>query len=152
LPSAALAQGSGSAPPAGGGEAGQIVIGTIVMALLTAGVLGLVSSHRNGRTTALQRLADFSGRPVGLPGRAAPPPAIAGGSLIVAVLGMYWDISIHLDQGRDAGPFANAAHYLILAGLFGITVAGLFAMALPKNKATPTSVELPILHWMAPLG
>jgi len=79
-PTAALAQGSGSSPPAGGGETGQIVIGTIVMALLTAAVLGLVSAHRSGRTMALQRLADFSGRQVGLPGWAALPLAIAGGS------------------------------------------------------------------------
>ena len=33
---------------------------------------------------------------------------------------MYWDISLHIDDGRDAGPLANPAHYLILAGLFGI--------------------------------
>ncbi len=152
LPGAALAQSGTGSPPAGGGESGQIVIGTIVMALLTAGVLGIISAHRSGRTMALQRLADFSGRQVGLPGWTALPLAIAGGSLIIAVLGMYWDISIHIDQGRDEGPFANASHYLILIGLFGITVAGLVAMALPKQKPTPAAVELPILHWKVPLG
>ena len=152
LPGAALAQGGTGAPPAGGGETGQIAIGTLVMAAISALVLGLVIAHRKERTQALQRLADFSGRQIGLPGWCALPLAIAGSSLIIAVLGMYWDISIHLDQGRDEGPFANASHYLILIGLFGITVAGLFAMALPKKKATPTSVELPGVKWQVPLG
>ena len=64
---------------------------------------------------------------------------------------MYWDISIHLDQGRDEGPFANASHYLILIGLFGITAAGLLAMALPKHKPSPSAVRLPN-GWQVPLG
>ena len=41
---------------------------------------------------------------------------------------MYWDISLHIDAGRDAGPLANPAHYLILAGLFGI-----FSRRLPRD-------------------
>ena len=41
---------------------------------------------------------------------------------------MYWDISLHIDNGRDAGPLANPAHYLILAGLFGIFTAGFLAI------------------------
>ena len=32
---------------------------------------------------------------------------------------MYWDISLHIDNGRDPGPLANPAHYLILVGLYG---------------------------------
>ena len=142
-PGFALAQSGTGSPPAGGGETGQIFIGTLVMGALTVAVLALVRAHRKGTTQILQRAADFAGRQFGLPGWAGLPLAIAGTSLIVAVLGMYWDISIHLDQGRDEGPFANASHYLILAGLFGITVAGLFAMTLPKTKATPTSREVP---------
>ena len=52
----------------------------------------------------------------GLPGWAALPAGIAAVALNVALLGMYWDISLHIDNGRDAGPLANPAHYLILAG------------------------------------
>ena len=43
-----------------------------------------------------------------------------GVALLTAVLGMYWDISLHIDNGRDAGPLANPAHYLILIGLYGV--------------------------------
>ena len=50
---------------------------------------------------------------------------------------MYWDISLHIDDGRDPGPLANPAHYLILVGLFGIFVAGFLAIVLPERQAEP---------------
>jgi hypothetical protein len=151
-PGAAMAQGSGSAPPAGGGAIDQVVIGTIVALIITGLFLAMIAAHRSGRIQFLGNLAAFSQRVSGLPGWVALPLSVAGGSLIIAVLGMYWDISIHLDQGRDEGPFANAAHYLIIVGLFGITAAGLLAMALPKEaRPTPTSVKLPN-GWQVPLG
>ena len=64
---------------------------------------------------------------------------------------MYWDISLHIDQGRDPGPLANPAHYLILFGLFGIFAAGFLAMAIPKEKPCPTAIRL-YEGWDAPLG
>ena len=150
-PGGAMAQGSGS-PPAGGGAGDQIAIGTIVALVITGLFLLLIRAHRNGRTAVLENLSAFSQRTSGLPGWCSLPLAVAGGSLIIAVLGMYWDISIHIDQGRDEGPFANAAHYLILIGLFGITAAGLLAMALPKQKPSPTSRKLAGPGWQVPLG
>ncbi|MEJ7656555.1 MAG: hypothetical protein WKF33_05955 [Thermoleophilaceae bacterium] len=30
----------------------------------------------------------------------------------------------HIDDGRDAGPFANTSHFFILAGLGGIVLSG----------------------------
>ena len=53
---------------------------------------------------------------------------LLGVSLLTAVLGMYWDISLHIDNGRDAGPLANPAHYLILVGLYGMLLAGVLTM------------------------
>ena len=38
---------------------------------------------------------------------------------------MYWDISLHIDNGRDPGPLANPAHYFILFGLYGDLRRGL---------------------------
>ena len=74
------------------------------------------------------------------------------GSLAVAVLGMYWDIAIHIDEGRDPGPLANAAHYFILLGLFGIFFAGLLSICLPlSGKPSDASVKL-TGDWYAPLG
>jgi hypothetical protein len=142
---------AGGSPPAGGGETSQIAWGTLVAGLVTCGFLALVIAHRKGKTDVLDRLGNLAGRLEGMPPWAALPLLVGSGSLLIAVLGMYWDISIHLDEGRDPGPFANAAHYLILIGLFGITASGILAMALPKHKTGPTSVEMRD-GWWVPLG
>jgi hypothetical protein len=145
-----LAQG-GSSPPAGGGSMGQVIGGTIGAILITAGMFALVLGHRSGRVKVLQRLADFSERQTGLPGWSALPLSILGGSLIIAVFGMYWDISTHLDAGRDEGPFANVSHYFILAGLFGIFFAGLVGIFLPKERPGRAAINVPGVGY-APLG
>ncbi|MGN6664824.1 MAG: hypothetical protein ACTHK6_11570 [Solirubrobacterales bacterium] len=140
-----------AAPPAGGAELGQIVIASVAAMIVTAALLYLGLGHRSGRVTVLQRLADRSERLSGFPGWVAFPSFVSSLSLLTAVFGMYWDISIHIDNGRDPGPLANPAHYFILAGLFGIFSAGFFAMVLPKEK--PSSVAIRIgRDWWAPLG
>ena len=151
IPALALAQGGTGSPPAGGGAIDQVAIGTVVSGLLTAGMFALVLAHRAGKTAVLARLSDFSAGLTGLPGWAALPLGILGGSLVIAVFGMYWDIATHIDAGRDEGPFANASHYFILAGLFGIFFAGLVAIFLPKER--PGRAALRIAEgWYAPLG
>jgi len=140
-----------AAPPAGGAELGQIVIATVAATIVTCGLLYLGLGHRSRRVKILQRLADHAERTSGFPGWVAFPSAVATVSLLTAVFGMYWDISLHIDNGRDPGPLANPAHYFILAGLFGIFSAGFFAMVLPKEK--PSSVAVRIgRDWWAPLG
>ena len=65
---------------------------------------------------------------------------------------MYWDISLHIDNGRDAGPLANPAHYLILIGLYGVIVAGVLSIALAgRERPTKTAVHLGG-DWWAPVG
>jgi hypothetical protein len=146
-----IAQGGGGSKSAGGGAAGQVIGGTIGGIVVTAAMFALVLGHRSGRTRVLDRLAAYSERQTGLPGWAALPLAILGGSLIIAVFGMYWDISTHLDAGRDEGPFANASHYFILAGLFGIFFAGLVAIFLPRERPGRAAIKVPSVGY-APLG
>ena len=64
---------------------------------------------------------------------------------------MYWDISLHIDNGRDAGPLANPAHYLILAGLFGVFASGVLAIVLPQERPGPGAVRI-ARGWYAPAG
>ena len=64
---------------------------------------------------------------------------------------MYWDISLHVDQGRDAGPLANPAHYLILIGLYGVFAAGCLALALPEEKPGPAAIKI-TRDWYVPVG
>jgi hypothetical protein len=140
-----------TAPPAGGAEIAQIVIATTAATIVTCALLYLGLGHRSGRVKVLQRLADHSERVSGFPGWVAFPSAVATVSLLTAVFGMYWDISVHIDNGRDAGPLANPAHYFILAGLFGIFSAGFFAMVLPRERPSTVAIRLG-RDWWAPLG
>jgi hypothetical protein len=137
--------------PAGGAATADIVLATAGATVLTLAVLALGWAHRAGRITFLRRLGRFAEARSGLPAWAALPGAIAGVALIVAVFGMYWDISLHIDNGRDAGPLANPAHYFILAGLFGIFVAGFLAVILPEGRPGRTAVRI-IGDWYAPVG
>ena len=34
--------------------------------------------------------------------------AVAGGALVMAAFGFYWDVATHIDNGRDPGPFPGA--------------------------------------------
>src|SRR4051812_27205004 len=106
------------AKPAGGAAVGQIVIATTFATIVTVALLWLCNGHRKGTVPWLGRWSAFANRVSGLPGWAALPIGVAATSLHIALLGMYWDISLHIDKGRDPGPLANPAHYLILGGLF----------------------------------
>ena len=140
-----------ASPPAGGAELGQVVIATVGGMLATAVLLVLVAGHRTGRITVFSRLAAVAERATGMPGWAALPGAVLIVALSIAVFGMYWDISIHIDEGRDPGPLANPAHYFILAGLFGVLFAGVMSIALPLRGAGRAEVTLPN-RWRAPVG
>ncbi|HXE99366.1 MAG TPA: hypothetical protein VN458_03395 [Solirubrobacterales bacterium] len=137
--------------PAGGAALDQVAIATGAALALSAAISWLGMGHRSGRVPYLGRAAGFTERASGLPGWAALPSALAAASLLVALLGMYWDISLHIDAGRDAGPLANPAHYLILAGLFGIFSAGYLAICLPKERPGPAAVHI-VGDWYAPVG
>lgn len=151
LPASALAQTSGEAAPAGGAETAQIAIASGVATLLTLALLALGLGHRSGRVPLLGRAARTAAAIARLPTWAALPVAIAAGSLLCAVFGLYWDVSLHIDNGRDPGPLANPSHYFILAGLFGIFSAGWFAIVLPEGKPSSTSVHIG-RDWDAPVG
>jgi len=96
-------------------------------------------------------VADYSERQWGVPSWVALSGEIASVSLLVALLGMYWDISLHIDNGRDPGPLANPAHYLILFGLFGIFVAGFFAIMMGDHRGGSSMVKR-ASSWKIPIG
>ncbi|HZO06908.1 MAG TPA: hypothetical protein VFB52_11015 [Solirubrobacterales bacterium] len=146
-----IAQTSQAAPPAGGAELFQIALASVAAAFLTVALLYVGFGHRSGRVAILGRLAADAERRTGLPGWAALPAGIATVSLLTALFGMYWDISLHIDNGRDAGPLANPAHYFILTGLFGIFTAGFIAMVLPQGRPSTAAIRLG-RDWWAPLG
>ena len=140
-----------SGASAGGGAIAEVVIGTVASLAVVGAMVWLASAHRRGKTQVLNRLGTFAERHSRLPGWAIVPISVQASSLLIAVFGMYWDISTHLDAGRDPGPFANASHYFILVGLFGILFAGVLAVVMPSRQPGPAAVPLPLgLH--SPLG
>jgi hypothetical protein len=137
--------------PAGGAATQDIVLATAGAMILTTFVVVLGVLYRSGKIAWLQKLADFSERQWGLPAWVALSGEIASASLLVALLGMYWDISLHIDQGRDPGPLANPAHYLILFGLFGVFVAGFFAIMLGDGRGGSSMIKR-ASSWKIPIG
>ena len=137
--------------PAAGAPTGDLIGAGIVgfVALVALGVFGVL--HRSGRVKLLTRVGDFSTRASGLPAWAAIPAAVTGVSLLVAVFGFYWDVSTHIDNGRDPGPFANPSHYLIIFGLAGIALAGYLAILLGSSDSDPAPVEIRA-GWRVPVG
>src|SRR5687767_5940399 len=147
----AYAQSTGN-EPAGGAAIGEAIGATAGALVATALVIVLIRGHRNGSIGALNSFGNWAERQTGLPAWASVPSILLGIALLVAVLGMYWDISLHIDNGRDAGPLANPAHYLILVGLYGVLVAGVMSMVLAgKERPAKTAIHLGG-DWWAPVG
>jgi len=142
---------AGTDSPAGGAATGEVVGATLGAMIATAVLIWLCARYRRGESRLLQFGNDISERLSGLPGWAALPAGIAGGALLIALFGMYWDISLHIDHGRDEGPLANPSHYFILVGLFGIFAAGVLAVVLPRERPGPAAVRI-TRGWHAPVG
>jgi hypothetical protein len=137
--------------PAGGAAVGEAIGATAGAVVVTAAIALLIAGHRSGRVGLLDRLASAAERASGLPRWAALPSMLLGLSLLTAVLGMYWDISLHIDNGRDDGPLANPAHYLILIGLYGVLLSGVLTAALADGRPSRTAVALGG-GWWIPAG
>ncbi|GAC1410055.1 MAG: hypothetical protein NVSMB60_31710 [Mycobacterium sp.] len=136
----------------GGGAALDQVIGmSIVAVIVTVGLLWIGYLHRQRRITWLMDLAEYFARKFKRPPWVALPMALFIATLICALFGFIWDVSLHIGNGRDPGPLANPAHYFILFGLFLLFVAGCMACVLPYDKPGASAVRI-TRDWYAPVG
>jgi hypothetical protein len=136
----------------GGGAALNQVIGmSIAAAVVFAALVWIGYLHRNRRITWLVRLSEAFGRRFKRPPWVALPVAMFISTIICALFGFIWDVSLHIGNGRDPGPLANPAHYFILVGLFGMFVAGMVAVVLPYEKPGRAAVRI-TRNWYAPVG
>jgi hypothetical protein len=111
--------------------------------LLTAALLVIGLRYRANRMPLLDTIAAPFAWLLRVPRWAALPVALATGSLVLAGAGFYWDVSVHIDRGRDPGPFGTPAHYPILIGLFGIFAAGWLAIVMSRGQeARRTGIRL----------
>ena len=137
--------------PAGGAPTEDLVPATIVAVIGLAALSWIAVRYRRGGAGLVRKAAAEASAVSGLPEWAALPTGIAGTSLVIAVFGFYWDVSTHIDNGRDSGPFANPAHFFILAGLVGIALAGYLAVLLGSKADTPAAVRIAD-DWSVPVG
>ncbi|WNG87401.1 hypothetical protein C6A87_027285 [Mycobacterium sp. ITM-2016-00317] len=148
-----LAQSSGG-DEGGGAALSEIIALTVAGGVVAAVLLWIGWLHRNHKITWLARLADWFGRRFKRPSWVALPIALFITSIICALFGFIWDVSLHIGNGRDDGALASPAHYFILIGLFGIFVAGCTAMVLPRgadDRPGPAAVRITD-DWYAPVG
>ena len=122
---------------AGGAATTELIAMTIGLTIAFGALLAIGESYRRARRGPLAFFAPFSERVSGLPAWAAIPLAVTGVSLVGALFGYMWDVSIHIADGRDEGPLANPSHYFILAGLYGVIAAGYLSTVLPKRGEVP---------------
>src|SRR4051812_11983507 len=139
--------------PAGGAAIGQVIGLSIAAAIVTTILLAIAWAHRTRRIEWFQKAGERLGARTGEPGWSSIPVLFVGSSLIVALLGFMWDVSLHAGRGRDAGPLANPAHYLILYGLFALFVAGMSAVVYPRDGEKPGIASVRITRqWYAPVS
>ncbi|MUL83147.1 MULTISPECIES: hypothetical protein [unclassified Mycolicibacterium] len=143
---------SAAAGNGGGGAALDQVIGMSVVAMIVSvALLWIGYLHRNRRITWLNDFAEWLGRKFHRPPWVALQVFLFTATIICALFGFIWDVSLHIGKGRDPGPLANPAHYFILFGLFLLFIAGSMAIVLPYDKPGPAAIRI-TRSWYAPVG
>src|ERR1700752_227773 len=137
-------------PPAGSAPLDQVIIASVVGMLLAVGLIIVGYRYRAGGMPQLDAVAAPLSRLLGVPSWAALPSAVATLGVGLAGFGVYWDVSVHIDRGRDPGPFGTPAHYPILVGLFLVFAAGWLALVMARgDDAGNTGIRLTEL-WTVP--
>jgi hypothetical protein len=136
----------------GGGAALDQVIGmSVAAAIISAALLWIGYLHRQRRITWLKNLAERLGTKFKRPPWVALQVFLFTATIIAALFGFIWDVSLHIGKGRDPGPLANPAHYFILFGLFLLFIAGTLSMVLPYDKPGKAAVRI-TRTWYVPVG
>ena len=135
----------------GGAAIGQVIGMTVVAVAIGALLCWLGYLHRARKISWVNDVAEYAGRKFKRPPWVAVPLTLFIATLICALFGFIWDVSLHIGKGRDPGPLANPAHYFILVGLFLLFVAGCAAIILPYEKPGPFAVRI-TKDWYAPVS
>ncbi len=120
----------------------QVAIVTGFVSLMYGALAVLLWRERTGRITLVGRLADTIGRLDGVPRWAAITPYLHAISLLACAFGVWWDIAVHIDRGRDTGPFGTPGHYPIFFGILGVIVSGVLPIALARKPLPALTIKL----------
>jgi hypothetical protein len=61
--------------------------------------------------------------------------------LLVAAVGLYWDVAWHVDFGRDIGTLFTPPHVTILLGLGGLIFASVISISFATAQEAPTKLR-----------
>jgi hypothetical protein len=129
--------------PARGVDLAQVLPVTAVLAALGAALIVACVLYRRGRLPWLERALARLEQASGSPAWVVVPSAVGGLSLMTAGFGFYWDVAVHIDNGRDQNPFGTPAHWPIVVGLCGLVVAGILALTLDRDADGGAALRLP---------
>ncbi|HYI46293.1 MAG TPA: hypothetical protein VE174_12620 [Actinomycetota bacterium] len=93
----------------------------------------------------MERVDDF----FGIPRWAWLPTVVGLLDLAVAAFGYYWDVTWHIEKGRDEQIF-TLPHTMIIVGLLGVGACGLLAHRLYTKAGAPSGIR--ILRWTTAPG
>ena len=138
-------------PTAGGAAFGEILIAGAMAGVVMLAFGWVVLRERQGHLTLVGRLADKISEYDGLPRWVGLPAYLCIASLLTAGWGVWWDVPIHMQNGRDEGPLANPSHYPIFLGILGFLHAGILSIGLARDPLPRRTLRLS-KSWRAPMG
>lgn len=123
----------------------QIALVSVISGVLSLAVIYMLWRYRNGKSGVLSFAGGLAERLTGLPAWSIVPVAVAITGGAVALLGVTWDVALHIDNGRDEGPLGTAGHYPILIGLLLMYTGGMLAVGMPPSdarKSSPAAIKI----------
>lgn len=119
---------------------------------LTLFAFGRTNDMRNPLTFFFGQIGDTLRRITGYPGWAMAGVLSGLIMLLVVVIGFYWDVAWHIDNGRDQQLF-TPSHVMILVGLGGLIYAAGIAVLFASLEKAQTALRWGFLHipWSAVL-
>ncbi len=138
-------------PPAEGAAFHEILIAGAIAGVVILFFGWVTLMERTGKPNPVGALADWAARISGLPRWVALPAALGPVSIFSCGWGVWWDVPLHMQRGRDAGPLANPSHYPIFLGILGFCHAGILSMALARDPLPRHTIRL-APGWRVPLG
>jgi hypothetical protein len=140
--------------PAGGAALDQILVVAGFTALVYAGLAWVMWRERRAAAapSPAGRVSEWvAALDGGSPRWFLAPMLVQVAGALSGAVGLYWDVSFHISEGRDEGPLANPAHYFIFFGLVAMFVGGALALALADDRLPARTLRV-TGSWRVPMG
>jgi hypothetical protein len=98
-------------------------------------------SSPNPLSFFFRQIGDSLERVTGFPGWSMAGALTGLMALLIAVIGFYWDVAWHFDNGRDK-ELLTPSHTMILVGLGGLIFAGIIAVTFASLENARTGVRI----------